>query len=85
MTLICNTTGIPPPSIEWTKVGNYTVLSNVSVLTLYNIRRPGTSNETVQYRCTAKNGYGDQASAVVTVHVYCEYLDLNSSQLKEIS
>ena len=82
LTVICNTTGIPPPSIEWTKVGDSTVLSNVSILTLYNIKRPGTPNETVQYRCTAKNGYGDQVSAVVTVYVYREYLNLNTSRLK---
>ena len=72
VTLICNTTGIPPPSIEWTKVGDSTVLSSASVLNLYNIERSGTPSETVQYRCTASNGYGDQASALVTVHVYCE-------------
>ena len=70
--LICNTTGIPPPSIEWTKVNDTTVLSNTSVLTLYNVTRPGTLNETVQYRCTAKNGYGDPAHAVATVGVECE-------------
>ena len=70
--LICNTTGIPPPSIEWTKVNDTTVLSNTSGLTLYNVTRPGTLNETVQYRCTAKNGYGDPAHAAATVHVQCE-------------
>ena len=72
VTLICNTTGTPPLSTEWTKVGNSTVLSSTSTLTLYNVSRPGTPSETVQYGCTAKNGYGDPASAVVTVHVQCE-------------
>ena len=72
VTLICNTTGTPPISIEWTKVGNSTVLSNASALTLYNVKRPGTPNDTVQYRCTASNGYGDPGSAVVTVQVYCK-------------
>ena len=81
MTLICNTTGTPPPSIEWTKAGDSTVLCDASVLNLYNIKRPGTPNETVQYRCTAKNGYGDQASTVVTVHVYCEYLNFDTLML----
>ena len=77
MALVCYTTGIPPPSIEWTKVGDSTVLSSASVLTLYNIKRPGTPNETVLYNCTAKNGYG-YASAVVTVRVQCEYLNVNT-------
>ena len=72
MTLICNATGTPPLSIEWTKVGSSTVLSSTSALTLYDVSRPGTPSETVQYRCTAKNGYGDPASAVATVHVQCE-------------
>ena len=73
VTLICNTTGTPPLSIEWTKVNDSTVLSSTSALTLYNVSRPGTPSETVQYRCTAKNGYGDPASAVVTVQVFCKY------------
>ena len=72
MTLICNTTGTPPISTEWTKVGDATVLSSTSILTLYNVSRPGTPSS---YRCTAKNGYGDPASAAVTVvvHMYSEH------------
>ena len=73
VTLICNATGTPPLSIKWTKGNDSTVLSSTSALTLYNVSRPGTPNETVQYRCTA-NGYGDPASAVVTVQVYCKYI-----------
>ena len=78
MTLNCHTSGTPPVTIEWTKVGNPTVLSSTSILTLYNVKRPGTPSETVQYRCTAKNGYGDPASAVVTVavHIYSEHSSL---------
>ena len=72
MTLNSYTSGTPPLSIEWTKVGDSTVLSSTPVLNLYNIKRPGTPSETVQYRCAAKNGYGDPASAVVMVQVYCE-------------
>ena len=70
--LNCNTTGTPPLFIEWTKVNDSTVLSNTSALTLFNVKRPGTPSETVQYGCTAKNGYGDPAYGVVTVHVQCE-------------
>ena len=78
MTLNCHTSGTPPVTIEWTKVNNSTVLSSTSALTLFNVKRPGTPNETVQYRCTAKNGYGDPASAVVTVavHIYSEHSSL---------
>ena len=75
MTLICNATGTPPLSIKWTKGNDTTVLSSASALTLYNVKRPGTPSETMQYGCTAKNGYGDPASAVVTVQVYCKYIN----------
>ena len=75
VTLICNTTGTPPLSIKWTKVNDSIVLSSTSALTLFNVKRPGTPSETVQYNCTAKNGYGDPASAVVTVQVYCKYIN----------
>ena len=74
VTLICNTTGTPPLFIEWTKVNDPTVLSSTSLLTLYSVSRPGTPSETVEYRCTAKNGYGDPASAVLTVQVFCKYI-----------
>ena len=78
MTLICHTTGTPPLSTEWTKLNDSTVLSSTSALTLFNVKRPGTPSETMKYRCTAKNGYGDPASAVVTVavHIYSEHSSL---------
>ena len=74
VTLICNTTGTPPLFIEWTKVNDSTVLSSTSALTLYSVSRPGTPSEIAEYRCTAKNGYGDPASAEVTVQVFCKYI-----------
>ena len=71
--LACNANGSPSPSIEWTKVNGSEVLSNTPVLTLFNVIRPGNPSETAQYECTARNGYGEPASAVVTVQVCCEY------------
>ena len=73
LNLTCHVTGTPPPSVEWTKVGEpAAVLSNTSVLTLRSVTRPGNANQTVQYRCTASNGYGEPDSAEVTVQLFCE-------------
>ena len=79
LTLICNTTGIPPPSIEWTKVGDSTVLSQKQLLTLYNVQRSGPLNVIIQYRCTAKNGIGIPASSTADVQVLGKYIPLNAS------
>ena len=71
--LTCDVTGSPPPWVEWTKVGEpAAMLSRTTVLTLRSVTRPGNANQTVQYRCTASNGYGEPDSAEVTVQVFCE-------------
>ena len=73
LNLTCNVTGSPLPSVEWSKVGDpAAVLSSTSVLTLHSVTRPGNANQTVQFRCTARNGYGEPDSAEVTVQVLCE-------------
>ena len=82
LTLICNTTGIPPPSIEWTKVGDSTVLSQKQLLSLYNVQRSGPLNVIIQYRCTAKNGIGIPASSTADVQVLGEYILLNASNTR---
>ena len=74
VTLVCNATGMPPPSIEWTKdIEPENVLSNTSTLTLDNVRRPGNADNTIKYQCRAKNGFGNPDSSMVTVVVHCEY------------
>ena len=71
--LTCNVTGSPTPWVEWTNDSEpAVVLSRTTVLTLRNVTRPGNANQTVQYRCTASNGYGEPDSAEVTVQVFCE-------------
>ena len=75
LNLTCHVTGTPLPSVEWTKVDDpAAVLPRTSVLTLRSVTRPGNANQTVQYRCTANNGYGEPDSAEVTVQVLCEYI-----------
>ena len=75
MTLFCDATGVPKPSLKWTKDDSSTVLSESANLTLYTADRPGNPNETVKYRCTATNGYGDHLfkTDTSTVTVICEY------------
>ena len=71
VTLICNTTGMPRPSIQWTKVSG--VLSRKSVLTLNNIRGSDTPNTIIQYQCTAKNGLGCPVFSVAKVKLLGEF------------
>ena len=75
MTLICDATGVPKPSLKWTKNDDQAVLSESASLTLSNVDRPGNPSDTVKYHCTATNGFGDPmfkaATSIVTVT--CEY------------
>ena len=75
VTLFCNATGVPQPSVKWTKNDNSTVLSESSSLTLPNVDRPGNPSDTTQYHCTASNGYGNPMfkTDTATVTVICEY------------
>ena len=70
--LFCNKSGNPGPVITWTRFGNSEVLSNTSLLTVANVRRPGNPDNLIQYQCTASNGVGNPAIAVASVTVYCK-------------
>ena len=61
-----------PPITTWTKLGSSEVLSSTSSLTIVNVRRPGTPDNTIQYQCTASNGVGTPATATVNVIVHCK-------------
>ena len=71
--LNCNASGKPEPSITWTKVDSFEVLSNTSSLTIMNVSRPGTPDNMFQYQCTASNGVESPATATVNVTVHCKY------------
>ena len=75
LTLYCNATGNPEPSISWTKDG--TSISNNSrislsddnkQLTITNVNR----KESGEYRCVAKNWVGNDTSNASTVYVQCK-------------
>ena len=78
ITLTCNASGKPRPVITWAKPGSSVVLSNTSFLTLVNVSRPGTSDNMIQYQCTASNGVETPATDIATVTVHCELVCLNN-------
>ena len=71
VTLYCNASGDPHPSITWTKDGISSMTFNVSgpVLDLPNVQRKDVGS----YRCSAFNGYGPVISRVGLVNVKCGY------------
>ena len=71
VTLYCNASGDPHPSITWTKDGISSMTFNVSgpVLHLPNAQRKDVGF----YRCSAFNGYGPVISKVGLVNVKCGY------------
>ncbi len=73
VTLNCNATGKPTPSINWTIVWeNGTDSEPLSVVdgsyVMSNVKK--RSNAT--YRCTAYNGVGDPVNRAVKVRVRCK-------------
>ena len=74
ITLVCNISGVPAPSILWTQIGSSKVVSHNSSLTIVNVSRPGTPDNMIQYQCTASNGVERPATATVNVTVQCKYL-----------
>ena len=76
LSLVCNSSGKPKPSITWTRVGSSEVLSTTSVLAVVNVSRPGTRDNVIQYKCSGGNGVGTPAMAVANITVLCKYVPL---------
>lgn len=66
LTLTCQVSGIPPPTVYWIKVSSGQ-RTNGSVLELANINR----NESGDYRCEATNECANSSEAV-TIDVQCK-------------
>ena len=77
ITLTCNASGKPDPSVTWTKLGRSEVLSNTSLLTIVNVSRPGTPDNMIQYKCTARNGVGTPSTDIAIVTLHCELVFLS--------
>ena len=73
ITLYCNVTGKPDPTLTWTKVGNPRPLSNNAVLSTGILNRNDTINNIIQYQCTASNGVESPATAIANITVNCKY------------
>ena len=69
VTLYCNATGNPLPSIKWIRLstGEVTIVSNNNSLVFAAINR----NEAGLYQCTANNSIGND-SKNCTVDVQCK-------------
>ena len=72
ITLVCNISGVPAPSVLWTQIGSSKVVSHNSSLTIVNVSRPGTLDNMIRYQCTATNGVETPATATVNVTIHCE-------------
>lgn len=70
LTLSCNATGDPQPNITWTKgdlpKSEFKVLGRD--LLLVDVKRRDVGS----YRCTASNGYGENASEISIVGLHCK-------------
>ena len=73
ITLYCNATGKPDPTLTWTKVGNAEPLSNNAVFNTGILNRKDTINNIIQYQCTASNGVESPAKALANITVHCKF------------
>ena len=75
MTLFCNATGNPPPTLSWTKDGS-PINNNQGIiftgdnetLSIANINRSESGN----YRCVTRNSLRDDTSNAAKVDVQCK-------------
>ena len=80
ITLYCNATGKPDPTLTWTKDGNPRPLSNNAVFNTGILNRNDTINNIIRYQCTASNGVESPATAIANITVNCKY-ELHSLKL----
>ncbi|KAM7440137.1 hypothetical protein ABFA07_010631 [Porites harrisoni] len=71
VTLTCNASGDPLPSITWTKIGVAHDQFNFTghKLHILNVKRTDVG----LYRCTANNGFGREATRVSVVNINCSH------------
>ena len=77
VTLSCNTTGNPVPTISWTRNGSPVNASgrisfqdDKTQLTITNVNRTDSG----EYRCVARNSLGIDTSNVAMLNVQCNYI-----------
>ena len=65
---VCKATGVPTPTITWTKVGESRVYSQMETLTMLKVSKGDRGT----YKCEASNGNGDRAIAFAVLSVMCK-------------
>ncbi|XP_022805173.1 uncharacterized protein LOC111342364 isoform X2 [Stylophora pistillata] len=75
-TLTCNASGDPFPNITWTKDGTPAEEFNVTGYKLHFINVE--LKDVGSYRCTASNGYGDDATSVSIASIRCNDCELKT-------
>lgn len=68
LTLTCKGYGDPSPTFTWTKDGHRRFKVRGFELHLANVQRVDAGS----YRCTASNGYGEDASRISIVGLSCK-------------
>ena len=68
LSLYCNVTGFPNPSVTWTKGGADAPIVRNSWLNLTTINRDKAGD----YTCNGNNACGKKSSAVITIDVQCK-------------
>ena len=66
--LFCNATGVPEPTIHWSKDGKDLRYTGER-LSIYPVKYTDRGS----YLCTADNGIPPNASALTIVTIYCKY------------
>ena len=76
LTLVCNATGNPAPTLSWTRDGSpvdtsgrISISDDKKQLTITNVSRTDSG----EYRCVANNSLGNETSNVATLDVQCKY------------
>ena len=76
MTLVCNATGNPAPTISWNRDGSpvdtrvrISISDDEKQLTITNVSRTDSG----EYRCVANNSLGNKTSNVAILDVQCKY------------
>ena len=80
MTLSCDATGNPVPTISWTKDGSpissdsrISLSNETKQLTITNVDR----TDSAEYRCVANNSLGNETSYPATLEVQCKQIVLS--------
>ena len=78
MTLSCNASGDPVPTVSWTKYGSIISASGDSRISFWadnkelNIANVSTADEG-EYRCVANNSLGNASSSAAFLNVQCKF------------